>query len=242
MAITAPTLSITDSENGGGVTATLAGGNDAADNLVKYVRNVNELGALSWSNLGFRTGPGNVTGTLTKGYYLWHCISTLGAESVISNLVYQNLSGDDAVHQQCLDAIEAVVDALALTGINGVEQQKTPDEMRIRCDMPAVIITPYGRPETMQGGTNQQDDLGYPVYIVFMMRDPDDQSTQARTLLWRQQVSRAIRNQRLAGVSEVHHCVIEPDPVLTMNPADYSLIASAMLVRCVARELRGFGV
>jgi hypothetical protein len=94
----------------------------------------------------------------------------------------------------------------------------------------------------MPGGTNSTDDVGYPVYVGFLTRTLNQQETQPEELLWREQVSRALRYQRLPGVSEVMTCEVEPDVIVTAEGSEGLLFqAGALTFRFLCREPRGFG-
>ena len=61
-----------------------------------------------------------------------------------------------------------------------------------------------------------------------------------RQLLWRQQISRAFRNQRLPGVPEVINSAVEPDDGPHEHGWKHELFNTALRLRFTSREPRGF--
>jgi hypothetical protein len=163
----------------------------------------------------------------------------------ISNLVYEPITdGLDAVHQRILDAVQAKIELLALETEAGealrVKQYKS--EFLEALTFPCVVLTSQNLAETMPGGTNATDDVGYPVYVGFLTRTLNRQETQPEELLWRERVSRALRFQRLPGVPEVMTCQVEADVVFTAEGSEGLLFqAGALTFRFLTREPRGLG-
>lgn len=159
----------------------------------------------------------------------------------LADLVYQPITdGRAAVHDRILDAAAARISLLALDGVQEVVRHKIPS--KIRMTLPCVLLTSFAKAEQYRGGTNQRDDIGYPVYVLFLSRNPEDFSDEGRVMLWRQQVSRAFRNQHLPGVPEhLGECEVEPDPVIEVDERAYEYQFSALTLRHFAREPRGFG-
>jgi hypothetical protein len=241
------TLTVTDREDGTGADATA--GDTGGDAVNLFRRRVSGgLNATDWTFSGTRVGNGTIAvNTTTKGYYWW---ILSGPAEEFSNLVYEPITdGADALHQRILDAVEAVVDSLALEGIDdtiaadpggGVIQLKVPFNERLT--LPCVLLTAFGLAETMRGQVNSQDDLGYPIQVSFLANDAQRQETQERGLKWREQVSRALRYQRLAGVDEVYTVEPEPDPVFALEGTEQlQYVVSTIAFRVVTREPRGFG-
>jgi hypothetical protein len=264
-------LTLTVSDNHNGTASATVTGVGAADTVTLYYQQVTgRVGAQQpiWSVAGTRTGNGTITVTVAKGHYWWYAATTtLDLTSILSQggflllennapvllegssgaipfdisaPVYQRVTdGVAAVHDQICDAVVARITLLALDGIEQVERHKIPSRQRLT--LPCCLVTSFNKAETMLGGTNERDDLGYPAYVLFVSRMPEDLADEGRVMLWRQEVSRAFRSQRLPGVAEVLTCEIEPDPVFEWDEKAYEYQFSAMTLRFHTREVRGFG-
>lgn len=243
MPIDTPTLEIEDAADGGGVMATIDGGDPAATNVVRYARVTGELGEIDWTTLDSKTGDGEIEGTVArKGFHFFHCVSTLGSESVISNLVFQKVTdGDDAMHEQIIQAVEDRA-AIALAGTEfSVQRMKIPFPQNIT--VPACVVSAFEMTETDEGGTSGHDYVGRAVGLSLVTNDAHDEDTESPVHLARQLLFRAFHSQRLPGVDEVMRCVIEPSPVMLLEEVkgvEYQ--ESPYILRCVVREPRGLGV
>lgn len=243
MPLAEPTLTITDLADGTGVTATIAGGDGAATNTIRYQRVDGELGTSTWTTLGSQVGNGT-TGTLAApvGLHWFRCDSVLAAEAVVGNLVYAAVtSGDDAVLDQIMESSIARIQLLNDPWIgNRVYKQVQPSEVNIA--MPCCIVSLAGLLETDEGGTNIRDDVGYPLRVDLVDRaSPDDKRIIPLVTKARQSIQRAFRQQRLPGVPETYVCRVEPAPIYDPELPAYQIALSSFVLRFVAREVRGFG-
>ena len=255
MPISRPTLSIADNADGTGGVATIADSTSGTIIDVFAQKVDGELGTDTWQMVGTRTGDGtvNVKPTSPTGYYWWYAESTQETDSgsdsggsddetVISNLVYQNLTdGNDAVMERCLTGVQSRIQSLTLLDIPNanVVIHKAAEESKV--PKPAVIISPAG-PETMvpTAGTNVRDDIFYPVFVGIVAADNRDQTTnRAKYLKWREQIARAHRNQHLPGVTEVYTMQIQTRDIVSPTWFANNLFVSAMVIQCVSREVRG---
>ena len=148
-----------------------------------------------------------------------------------------------SVHYQCAIAVRDEIRTLKMPGLPDAQviAQKLP--WHEGEDLPACIVSTW-QPETMapSKGTNLRDDIGYPVHVSFVSVGGRQEALtykHPRMLLWRQQVARHFRNQRLTGVSEIWQCLIEP--ANTFLPAEFlrNVDHSQLTVRCMSREHRG---
>jgi hypothetical protein len=243
--ITAPTLAVADDADGTGGTATLTGGDSGATNTI-YVQAVNgSLGTSSWTSKGSRTGAGTVSISAAVGFYWVKCESSLDGETVVSNLVYIAFtSGDDAVLEQCLEAVKARIQGLSLSGIvnSSVVIHKSPTDRNVT--KPAVVIGPGGAETVEFGPTNSRDDVGYPIFVAILAADNQNQTSDRGTyLLWREKIRRAFHNQRLPGVSQDGVsdilCGVETRDIVAPDWFQAMVFVSAMVIRCRFREPRG---
>jgi hypothetical protein len=240
-------LSIIDAADGTGGTATVSGSAGGSANSVYCATFAAGVGALAWTLAGSRTGDGTVAVAPGTGYYLWYLDSLSGGSHAVAPPVYQNLSsGEQSVHYRCLLAVQNLVQALGLAGMNAGQIQITWLDAA-RCQqlysLPCVSISPLGR-EGQPGLLTGLDDIEYPVLVSIEDAGQGDMSLDipGRTL-WRQSIFRCFRHQRLSGVPEIITTDVDPNPVLDERwfvGQDLRFVSS-LLFRFRSREPRGFG-
>lgn len=156
-------------------------------------------------------------------------------------------AGTESVHYQCLLAVQSVLQALTFSGMNSenIEVVKVVDAKTLEKDgalanrFPGILLAPVGA-ETMLGGTNTRDDIGYPVGVFIMAKDDKDYFSNTNTYtLWREEAIKALRNQRLDDVPEVHLSRIEPAQIIHSGAFGRGLLISSFTVRYIARQSRG---
>lgn len=102
---------------------------------------------------------------------------------------------------------------------------------------PGVFIVPV--PEIEKPATNASDDVGFGVQITIAQTGNRYTEAYADQLYyWRETAMGLFRSRRLAGVSDVHNCTIEPRPVI--DPAAFAALvdATAFVVRAWVRVAR----
>lgn len=152
----------------------------------------------------------------------------------------------DSVWYRCLAACLSQVQGLGLDGINTDDMvlQKLPwarawsNKTR---NFPGLIICPWGSEEmNPMAGVNRRDDVGYPVLISLIAQDNEDlESNLSEYLLWREQINRFFRNQRLTGVPEIIKTVANPLPVWLNDSFSKNIWHSSLSFRFYSREVRG---
>lgn len=237
------TLTVSDNADGTGGVATIAGSTIGTTNTLYRAAVTGDLGAVSFTSTGTRTGDGTIPITdPASGYYWWYVSNSNAGVVTISNLVYQRFTdATDSVRKRCRDAIVSQLTLLALDGIGSrVFGRPIYDEQTV--SLPCALVTYQDTPDQLRGGTNQRDDRGIPIQVFLLTESglgadaPDGKYT-----LWRQSAERCFINQRLSGVDEVYTCEIEPAVIFERELPKYSRVVSAFTVRCVTREVRGFG-
>jgi hypothetical protein len=173
----------------------------------------------------------------------------MGAANVTSSVTYFVVTdGLEALHARCLAAVQARIVALALSGVpsDQVVIRKLPAGRRLvgsdGIGLPAIVISPRRAAMPPTSGTNGTDDVDYDVLVSILDRDNQEPSLEAnmdRHLLWREQIARAFRNQRLIGVETVINAAVEPAEGLLEEAWKHELMASALLLRFTSRETRG---
>lgn len=236
-----PTLAVSDAGTGTSGTATVSGSTSTATNTLYYQSVANRGG--SWTSAGSRTGNGTISiSGMTAGYYWWKVESSDGTDTVTSNLVYQPLLSDAAAMQkQVWDAVKARMQEVTFSGIPTTRiYQKHELDVSAMLDLtkPCLVLTlDDGLIETSAPGTNERDDIGYPVACIFL--DDNNRSEDGARLLWRQQAMDALREQRLTGISESLKNEIEPLSILGERATQADLWWSGFVVRCLTRRPRG---
>lgn len=231
------TLSVTDNADGTGAVATITGSSGGAN--VVYVQNVDgELGSLTWTAAGNRTGDGTVSLAPAKGYYWAYCLT---GGTALSGLVYfQVTDGLDSVLSRCAAAVKARLQLLALPPtalVLDTINDRDPGEESYPC----TVLTTEGASQTNESALNGRDDLGQPVRCLVKDVCTAFDSAQLQTYrLWRQGIFRAFHNQRLPGVIESVRNRVELGAV-TPTVSDRPQMVFELLIRCVTREVRGLG-
>jgi hypothetical protein len=176
---------------------------------------------------------------------LWHFAvqSTLLTETVWSDIVYARISdSDDSLHEQLQQAALARVLSLSLDGITtNVKRMKLPAESRIpNLALPACLLMTFDQTEEFRDeeSPNAHDDTGFPLLVAFLSPEGAADDTDAQITLWRQQVRRGFRAQRLA-VSRHQTTEVGPGPVVAVAVDGRQIQASTMLLRFICRENRG---
>jgi hypothetical protein len=151
-----------------------------------------------------------------------------------------------SVAGRILQEIRAAIQGLALPAMpaaNVVIQEVAATRAR---DLPAVqfpciLIAPHG-PERVEPnrGTNQRDDVVYPVLVAAVAPGNRPQSAGfERHLRWRELLRARFHNQRL-GSNLCHRVVVEP--LARVEPGawfDRNVVVSALVLHCHCREPRG---
>lgn len=129
---------------------------------------------------------------------------------------------DESILWRCLQAIQSLVISLHLDGMpdaNVLVQKVHSDHERYLNStepLPCILIAPYG-PEGLErnGGTNLESDIVYPVRLIILDVDRQDQEINFdRNLLWRQLIINKLNDRRLAGITEVRRVTVQPGPIV----------------------------
>lgn len=253
-------ITATDQQDGSGVLVTITGSDVSSTNTV-YASQPFQQGVHppSWYIFGTRTGDGTVTLPLGAGYYFLYCAGTVSSAAAISPPieVFASLAVN-AVQSQVELAIQAKIQALNLAGLSTPPGLLPASQVyrfgtllptmfgsAIQC--PAIVVTPTPIGETMPHSLSGQDDIGYPVTVTIVDRTQPQNAAPISTYeLWRQQIFRAIRNQRLNTASSVmtvqgHMHTAKYGSVMTWLPKDYEYMVSILSFVAISREPRGLG-
>jgi len=173
-----------------------------------------------------------------KPTLIWHHLPQF-AEGYLAALPYQS------VYARCLSAVHVRIRHLNLPGIDtaGIVVRKLPwarEFTQGTLPLPGIVITPEGQESAPAGhGTNLRDDIGYPVLVTLLAADNEQiAGAMELPLLWREQIARAFRQQRLLTVDEVIGCTVEPQTVIATEAYQRGVLQSAVLLRFISRERR----
>ncbi len=245
-----PSLSVADHGDDTGTTATISLSEPDAENTV-YLQQFSGDGSIGpWQMAGTRTGDGDVELSVPAGHYFAYVASAGDTLTMVSGVVYFVVTdGALALHARCLDAVQARIRALALPDLDDarVIVQKFPTDRNLVGDegvgLPAVVVSPRRAAMPPTVGTNGFDDVHYDVLVTIFDRDNQEPTLVAdldRQLLWREQIARAFRNQRLTGVPEIINAEVDPVEELSKDGWKHQLMISNLLLRFTSRESRGF--
>ena len=240
----APTLSVVDVGNGT-ATATIAGSSALSANVVWTLKVDNDfISGSTWTNSGNRTADGDVTLTLADGLYWVHVISTLNSQCASSNWAYLRVSsGVESVFLQCASAVQSRIRSLSLADITSGEIIIRKREwLKGTPKPPKIIIVPQTEAMPPRAGTNDKDDVTYPITIVMLRAGNQNielADGMSEQLLWREKIARAFRNQRLPGATTVQICHVTPGGIWPDAALKAMYDGQSLTVNCISREIRG---
>lgn len=243
-------LSLTFTDLGtGSVRVTTAGGGAGDSNAIYTGQATNVFGATPSYTL-----QGTIVGNTTADYAVgigrhWGYALTSGVVTGPYHFAVTN--GETSIHYQCMEAVQAAIQALALAGVtssNIVVRKLGTDRGADWGDgsvsLPAIVIHSVGV-ETVnpRAGSNYRDDIDYPIPVNILAADNQDLVTNhERYLMWREQIRKRFTHQRLTitstGASMIRTFT---QPGAIMHPGAWyaNLWHSTMIIRCTTREPRG---
>lgn len=233
---TAPTITVTDLANGGGVSVAVAGDAGATHQVYRQ-----RFGDSDWTAFGAsQVGSGTVTGTITPGYYWWYALATESGSDAISALTGLAITRNaSAIDTRVLDGVvESIKSAAAADGIPEVVSARVkkfndkynPNKMTA----PGIAVH---EPQTGSeiGGGNLRDDFQHVVLIALQF--PNGKETELA--LSAERIRRLFHRQRITGVNEAYDCVVSPGPPLAEENTilDFAWVHWQLTYTC--REPRG---
>lgn len=198
-------LSITDSQNGGGLTATISG--SSGGTVTVYGQRTDLLqGTPTWSTIGSRTGNGTVSATVTPGIIWFYAVES----STLSPLVMKAITyAGNSVYDRCLDyTVSRLQTAIAASAFpagesssgwvaDRVQRQNIVDVATFRSRAPVIIVSLGQSSETESKGTSARDHINYPVNVTIFDRWSSQRviTAASKHLLWRERIRRIFHNQ-----------------------------------------------
>lgn len=235
-------------------TATVSGGTAGRTAQVFYQARSAQVGPGDWTSGGTAVINGSGIATVSVspsgsyGRYTWFAVQLDGPGTGVENFsqsYFRPLVDPTyrSVWDRCTVAVRDTIDGLTLDGIASakVVAEWWPKILRnMTPEPPAVLVAPFASEDYPQTGVNDEDDVGYPVVVVMVDKlNNESAANMTRDLLWREQISRVFRFQRLAGVPEIYNTLIQPDVVVHPDAYAHGLLVSTLLFRFVSREERG---
>jgi hypothetical protein len=220
-------LVIADNADGSGGAATIAGSDIGSANSLFCAGFGGATGPLSWIAAGARTGDGAIAvaspGSVPLGYYMWHAMGTVGGTAAFASY-FRALTDASAqsVMDRVLTAVVQQIQALNLSGIQSIN-----------------IVRKWLRRKLETAGQVPQIQVVPVAIIAIDKQNQDYTANQTRNLLWRQQLLRAFRFQRLSGVDEIINCVPGQQSIVDKAAFDANLFVTLVTLRFISREPRG---
>ncbi|QDT41065.1 hypothetical protein Pan241w_11240 [Gimesia alba] len=204
---TTPEISITDNEDGT-ATVSVSGSSAGSTNLLRSQKVDLQQKTNTWTTHTSRVGDGTISVTLDNGFYYFYVESTLSGDTKASTPTRSRVSdGAGDIFTRCLNAVQSTLQELSLTGLPDSQVLiKTIPQDTQDLALPCVFVCPAAAEQfTPGGGTNQRDEVIYPVMIAYLKggdQDSGNDTARQSYLSSRQKISDVFRNQRLSGVAE----------------------------------------
>ncbi len=150
-------------------------------------------------------------------------------------------AGTGAVRTRLRASIVARLASLAMaSNPNALIQDRIIENEQL-LSFPCMMLAYAGEPEGEESEMTGTDDIVYKFRLRITDRcHPDDNARQDKYELWKQQVMRALRNQRSAGVVESVLTRVRPQPAQFLrSPPAWEIYTQDMMIECVCREPRG---
>lgn len=231
-------LALTDNADGTGATATITGATPGRTVTLYAQKWSGGMTAADWAEAGSRIGDGTVSLPLGTGYH-WVYASD-GVDSLSAVKAVRATDGADPLHWQCLQAVQATIQALALDGIaSGNVVIRLLPWRSLPC--PGIVITPIREPRTP--ADNARDLVSWSVQVS-TVAEKSNQDTEADAafraqLDWRQRIANAFSQQPLAGVAEAYSCTVETGPVVIPAAFGQNYDIGALVLRFDTQVVRG---
>lgn len=246
-------IASTDNQNNTGLTVTVSGSDSGSTNTLYASPVFQGNNPLAWVSQGSRTGDGTIAASVATAYWFLYVAASLvsGVPALSPPIIGLASLAVQSMQTQVELAIQAKIQALTLNGLatppgnipaSRVYRFDTPmsDDLLPMITVPCVIVSPPAAPEAIKNVVNTAEDIGFPVNVLILDHCAPRQQGQADTYkLWRQQISRAVRYQRLPGVPLVYTVSLEPKELLSWQPPKYEYVFSAMTFRAWVRDPRG---
>lgn len=152
----------------------------------------------------------------------------------------------NAVYYDILTTVQTQIQALVTAGTlttfsnANIVIRKRPKEKALP-DLPGILICPWGAVASPHdAGTNERDDIEYPVLIAVVVEGGKDNANNiSRNMLWLEVIRKEFIHQLLSGVTSVIDCKVDERDTYDPSAWDDSVELGWMILRFVSRETRG---
>ena len=246
-----PVLSVADNGDGSGGVATVSGSDSGTTNVIYTEPYAGAISSGSWTSSGGTTGDGTADLSLPVGWYFGFVSSTGSGGAVsISELVYFDLnSGTVSVHYQCLEAVQAAIQAAVLVATGSVLIKKLAVDRSLKdqgVTLPAIILSPGTETMDRNAGVVGFDDVVYPVQVVTAQADNQESTLASGLSLWlktRQNLARGFRQQPQSVrtmAPTINNVWVDPRQPVVPEAWKQNLLVSILNLNFLSREPRGF--
>lgn len=243
------TLTVTDNADGSGVHASIAGSAPGSTNTFFYqLAPQLTFAPLTWVNAGNITGDGTLAIALNPGYGFFYVQNTDGSVVSVSNIVYSQISWNtDSVLYRVLTAAQAQLQTVVFSGLasSQIQVRYLPRALE-QIDwtvngkaQPLMCIAPVGQQLAPQylTGLDEEDE---PFTVATIVPQNANYNANLRqNTLWRQQVNRRLRNQRLPGIPEMMWVEQLPSALFDQSAFNHLWFLGLSLFRAKTRSTRG---
>lgn len=140
-----------------------------------------------------------------------------------------------------LNKVVSDIQGLSLTGIAGtsvVRRRVATDRKQDMPALPGILVSPTGRIQHNNEGSNLRDDITYPVLVLFVQAGNQEQDNDDNYLTWHETVRKKFIHQPL-GVECVYTCDIDPRDTYHIPSWLQNLDVGGIVFRFKNREVRG---
>lgn len=248
----AVSMTVADNADGTGSVATISGSLGAANDVYYTLfGGGSQTPSYSWTLGGSRVGDGTVPLALGVGYYQYLLVS--GSFSTANSVLVYGQVTDATIteaHIQLLDGAIARINALAMLSSDYVMKKWLPrasdPEITLMKNTGTSLIfcCPTGQEEYV-GMVTSEDDIVLPVQVsIAYAANHDSVANLNQMLSRRNRIARALRYQRLAGMSgeAAKQLTCHPKPGPIVDPDAYvsqNLLVSHYFFGYQVRQTRG---
>ena len=202
-------LNIVDNQDGT-ATATVSGSGPADVNTLFTSIDLGAHGPTQkWVMSGMRPGDGTFTlpnQTPQDRFYFAYLHSTLAGGSIAPPVRFRISRAADSILYQALVALQARIQTMSLSAVPGDSVKDMRDEDVLiskvafleKRPAPSIVLYPTGAEllDPMEG-TNESDDIWYPINVLIIDTDNQHLTANMRTYYkWRQDVRQAIHHTK----------------------------------------------
>lgn len=208
-------LTVTDLQTGGG--ASVSVGAATGDEWIVQRATVTSAGVGAYATVvGPLTGSGT-TGVTGVDYYMWRLVDNVTSDILAGPTFQPTTTGGDSIWNRAVVVVKDRIkdEVLPTIGTTNVHDKLLANLYVLT--LPCIVVTPTGTTLRENGGTNERDDIGYPMDVMLIEKVADDvEAVRNRFLYWTERCHDLLRNQNWedARLPEAHLFTTEPASAL----------------------------